>query len=40
MTEFFVGAAFVALISIIAVVVLGRHADKQLNEHKMRAGQK
>jgi hypothetical protein len=40
MNEFLIGTAFVALISIIAAVVLGRHADKQLKEYRKHAGQK
>ncbi len=40
MNEFLFGAAVVALISIIVAVVLGRHADKQIEEYKKRAGQK
>jgi hypothetical protein len=40
MTEFLVGSAFVALISIIAVAFLWYHADKQLKEYKKRASQK
>lgn len=40
MTEFLIGDAFVALISIMTAVILGRHADKQLKEYKKRADQK
>lgn len=40
MNEFLIGAAFVALLSIIIGVFLGHHANKQLREYKKRAGQK
>ncbi len=40
MTEFLIGAAFVALISTVVGVFFLYHARKQEKEYKMRTGQK